>query len=911
VAEREALRAPYNYLRAVLDPLSHLNAVLSGRYRVERELGEGGMATVYLADDLRHDRKVALKVLRPELAAVLGAERFLAEIKTTARLQHPHILPLFDSGEADGILYYVMPHVEGESLRERLERHHQLPVEEAVRIGASVADALDYAHRRGVIHRDIKPANILLHDGRPVVADFGIALAVSEAGGERLTQTGLSLGTPYYMSPEQATGDWEVDGRSDVYSLGAVVYEMLRGEPPHMGTTAQAVLARVLTERAQSVRAYRETVPEHVDAALQRALARLPADRFATAAEFAEALTGARPVAAGVLSAPLPRGDEDSPLRWRQGLAWAGAGALVTAAAVAVAVLAMLGRRAGSQPVMRFATGLQVGTANLYDVDVAISADGTRIAYVGGREQPQLFMRRLDEPSATAIAGLTPRAPFFSVDGTWIGFFDSSYQIKKLSVSGGPAMPVARTGGAVPRGASWGPDDYIIFSTADATTGLLRVPAAGGEPEVLTLPDKSLGELDHVQPDVLPDGRAVLFTILGPAETAQVAVLDLTTGRRNVLINGASHPRYASSGHLIYLSDGALYAVGFDSESLEVRGGPVRVLAGVAWKPTLLAEYALSQTGSMVYLAGGPVGSKSRLVWVDREGREEDLGAPARAYAYPQISPDGTRVAVDARDQEQDIWIWDLTRLTLTRVTSDPAQDINPEWTPDGASIVFSSTRDGAYNIYRQPADGTGTAERLHESAENELVQSMSPEGETVVFRRVNSDLGMSNDLLALSLDEEHVESPLIVTQFSEQNGEISPDGRWIAYQSNESGRDEIYLRPYPDVDARRIQASTEGGNRPAWARSGMELFFLGADERLMVVPVALDAHAPLSGTVPARVLERRYVNGAPGRTYDVSPDGQRFLMVSAGGSGEGAGAAGELVFIVNWFEELKRLVPN
>ena len=465
----------------ISDPVTRLNAALEGRYAIERELGEGGMATVYLADDLKHERKVALKVLKPELAAVVGAERFLAEIKTTANLQHPHILPLFDSGEADSFLFYVMPYVEGESLLDKLDREHQLPVEEAVKIAVAVANALDYAHRQGVIHRDVKPANLLIYDGQPVVSDFGIALAVSAGGGGRLTETGLSMGTPHYMSPEQATGDQHVGAATDIYALGCVLYEMLVGEPPYTGSTPQAILGKIITGEPDPVREHRRSVPTNVEAAIHNALEKLPADRFTTAAALAQALADP---GFQYDSQTAPRTAVGArPRRW---LAVAStAGALLFAAGFA---LALLRPDATPPSVLRSVIALPGGESlALADYapsgtgrpSLALSRDGTLLAYVAARDGvSRLFLQRLSEEfQAVALPGTEGAlSPFFSPEGDWIGFFTPT-ELKKISVRGG--TPQTLTSVTYSFGATWAEDGTIIFSDAEGRR-LARVGEDGG-----------------------------------------------------------------------------------------------------------------------------------------------------------------------------------------------------------------------------------------------------------------------------------------------------------------------------------------------------------------------------------------------------------------------------------------------
>ena len=563
------------------DSLDRLASALSDRYRIESELGAGGMATVYLAEDLKHKRKVAVKVLRPELAAIIGAERFLKEIEVTANLQHPHILPLHDSGEADSFLYYVMPYVEGESLRDKLSRDKQLGVEETVEIAKGVSAALDYAHRQGVIHRDIKPENILLHDGQPVVADFGIALAVTAAGGPRLTETGLSLGTPQYMSPEQATGEREVTARSDVYSLGAVTYEMLVGEPPHTGNTVQAIIARVVSAEPQPISDVRHAVPVNVQAAVQKALAKVPADRFARATEFSEALTNpsfALPTLNGTTAALAASGAQSSRMVV---FGWS-----LAAVATVVALWGWL-RPAPAEPptpVIRYSTRLpwEMTETDQFYSHLALSPDGERLVYV---HQGQLWLRSRDElpAAATPIPGTDGAFnPFFSPDGARVGFLHSSTSaLKVVPLDGGPPTTVAEGVGRA--GASWGLDGSIYVSMAGGSIGLARVSAGGGELEPITTLDTARGELGHWRPEALPNGRGVLFTVVdgGGSQSANIAVLDLASGTAHMLVRGVG-ARYVASKHVVYVTaDGTLMAVPFDQNALELAGEATALVEGV------------------------------------------------------------------------------------------------------------------------------------------------------------------------------------------------------------------------------------------------------------------------------------------------------------------------------------------
>ena len=630
------------------DPVARLNTALKGRYAIERELGEGGMATVYLADDLRHERKVALKVLKPELAAVVGAERFLTEIKTTANLQHPHILALFDSGEADGFLFYVMPFVEGETLGERMEREEQLPVDEAVRIATAVANALDHAHRNKVVHRDIKPANILLQDGEPVVSDFGIALAVGVSGG-RLTETGLSVGTPHYMSPEQATGDQTVGAATDIYALGAVLYEMLVGDPPYVGSTAQAILGKIIAGNLASATEERASVPANVDAVIRKALEKLPADRFTSAQEFARAL--ANPAFRHGVEVPTGVGAGSG--LWNPLSMAASALALVFALGFGWSTLkpnAAPTPPPVSRQVVSAAPGLPVVTTTTHP-DVAISPDGQNIVYQSAlNPSPELAIRALDELESLTLRGPGEAlGPFLSRDGEWVAFqAGTSGPLQRVSILGGPPLTIVPLRQNL-MGASYGPDETIVFGLNDAA-GLWQVLAAGGEPRSLTVTD---GASSHVLPDVLPNGAGVLFVInilVTSTNDDQIAVLDLRTGEYRVIIEAGTSPRYASSGHIVYAVGNTLRAVAFDAEQLAVTSDPVPVVEGVMVKANGTASFSMSQTGSLVYVNGTAADATGprTAVWVDRDGREEALPLPPRPYQNPRLSPDGMHLAVGA-----------------------------------------------------------------------------------------------------------------------------------------------------------------------------------------------------------------------------------------------------------------------
>jgi eukaryotic-like serine/threonine-protein kinase len=895
-----------------------------GAYEILTLIGSGGMGEVYRARDARLGRDVAVKVLPSEVAADADRlARFEREAQVLASLNHPNIAHIHGFEDSTSVHTLVMELVEGPTLADRIARG-PIPIDEALPIARQIAEALEAAHEQGIIHRDLKPANIKVRvDGTVKVLDFGLAKAMDTTGPSALnamnsptlsihaTQAGIILGTAAYMSPEQAAGK-TVDKRSDLWAFGVVVLEMLTGRPVFTGETVSHVLASVLKSDPDWTNLPANT-PTPIRRLLRRCLEKDRKRRLDSAAaarlEIDEVLTAP----SAVDNPALPTTDSRLPARSRT-LPWAIAGAALLFAGVLLVLWAPW--RAAAPPRVTRTTITTSGpaalTINGTDRDLALSPDGTHVVYVGNGGT-QLFVRALDALESVAIAsGVSLRGPFVSTDSQWVGFIDNTNRLKKVAITGGPSITLASVDGGF-RGATWAPDDTIIFATDNPATGLQRVSAAGGTPEVLTRPDRALNEADHVWPEILLGGRVVLFTIVsqtGGLETAQVAVRDLRTGTHKVLLRGGSHGHYVASGHLLYVAAGTLRAIPFDPIRLQTHGTAVPVLPRLATTGTGAGDFAVATDGTLVYvdMPGSFAPNARTLVWVDRTGKEAPVDAPPRAYLHPRLSPDGTRVVLASGDQENDIWIWDLRRAMLTRLTLDPGTDWFPVWTADGRRIIFSSNRGGQPNLWWQAADGTGVAERLTTSSNGQWATGITPDGTAVVFHELTPTTG--RDLLQLALDGTRRVTPLLQTKFDERNGIVSPDGRWLAYDSNSSGSFEIYVRPFPNVGGGQWQVSTAGGRQPLWARSGKEVFYVGADGALLRVPVEASG-ATWNAGAPMKLLGRRYHNGSDtGRTYDVSPDGQRFLMIKAPETDAGA-APPALIVVQHWDEELKRLVPT
>ncbi len=891
-------------------PADRLNAALEGRYRIERELGAGGMATVYLAEDVKHRRKVALKVLRPELSAVIGAERFLKEIETTANLQHPHILPLHDSGEVNGTVFYVMPFVEGETLRDRLDRERQLPIDDAVRITREVASALDYAHRKGVIHRDIKPENILLHEGQALVADFGIALAAATTGGSRMTETGMSLGTPHYMSPEQAMGERSVDARTDVYALGCVLYEMLVGEPPFTGPTAQAIVARVLTGAVEAPSARRSTVPANVNAAALTALQKLPADRFASAAAMSDALQDRAYTTAATQAAMIGMRASGT---WNR---LAIAATAIAAVAVLVATWAIVTRpRVAEQRVMRVAMGLPDSLAfTTLAGNVAFSPDGSKIVFgayaptaSSSAGTPQLWLRSADNLQASVIPStLLAMYARFAPDGHHVAFVHAlTGALTVVDLDGSPPRTVADTG-VLRAPIAFGPDGSLFASAAGASSSLLRFPAAGGARSKVSTLDAQAGEANHVYPDVLPNGRGVIFTVQHNPNSSislyDIAVLDLVSGRHRILANGVVG-RYLAGYLLIVHANGALTAAPFDQDARQLTGPEMPIAADVRVSAFGRVELTTTSDGTLAYVAGRGEGSEATLVWAARDGKITPVDSQWRAnFDHVSLSPDGKQIAVSIGDgANEDVWIKQVNG-GKTKLTFGGVRQYRARWWPDGKKVVFISEEKSRFGLVTKRADGIGTTDRLAELDRNIAEGLVSPDGNWVIMRTSSAAAG-HGDILARRIGDS-VAIPIVATQVDERHPAISPDGKWLAYRSEETGKAEVYVRPFPNVNDGKWLVSLDGGSDPVWAHSGHELFYLNSARELLSASVTTQPVFSVRERKKLFMFPASVRPSSSSSRFDVAPGDQRFLMMQ-----NVADASGheQLILVTNLLEELKR----
>ncbi|MEK6288202.1 MAG: protein kinase [Acidobacteriota bacterium] len=882
-----------------------------GPYEVLSALGAGGMGEVYRARDSRLERIIAIKVLPDHLASHPELrQRFEREARAVSSLNHPHICTLHDIGHQDGLDYLVMELIEGESLADRLIKG-PLPTEQLLRYSIQIADALDKAHRAGIVHRDLKPANIMLTKAGTKLLDFGLAkMQASDSGlvtsvtslpTERhsLTGEGTILGTFQYMAPEQLEGR-EADARTDIFAFGAVLYEMATGKKAFTGKSQASLIGAILHTEPPAISTFQPMTPPALDRVVKRCLAKDPDDRWQTARDLTMELAW---ISDGGSQAELlvPVMAQH---KTRHGVMWASAGFALAAIAAAILFLVLAGRSTSSlstsKPVKRMTIKLpdteplalaKFGPMGIGRTSVALSPDGSILAYAAERNgKSQLYLRALDRFDAKPIPGTEGAySPFFSPDGRSLGFF-SENKLKKVALQGGE--PVTLCEARIPHGGSWGPDDTIVFADSEGNN-LSRVSASGGRPEVL-----SRTEDRAFYPEFLPGGKAVLFSIKGfhNPDYGHIAVLSLATGERRVVLEGGTNPRYASSGHIVFARAGAILAAPFDLSRLEVTGPAVTLIEGIRIEEWGAAQFALSTEGTLVYVNGGPAWI-GKLTLVDRQGISKPLAAPPQAYGPVSLSPDGQRLAVTVVGATSDVWVYELTRGTFTRLTVE-GSNYRPVWTPDGRRIVYQrSIGPNQFQMVWQLADGSGAEEVLTTSDYPWWPTSLSPNGKLLAFQQNDPDTAV--DLSILPLEGGRQPYSWLKTKFNEWGAAFSRDGKWVAYTSDESGQYEVYVRAFPDAGGKR-QISTGGGEEVIWSPDGRNLFYR---EGLKWMSVAIQTQTEFRADAPKVMFEGPYLN-VPGVSYDVAPDGQHFIMIE---ENQKQAPTTQLNVVLNWFEELKR----
>jgi serine/threonine protein kinase/Tol biopolymer transport system component len=877
-----------------------------GSYEVVAQIGAGGMGEVYHAHDTKLGRDVAIKVL-PEAFAhdADRLSRFQREAKMLASLNHPNIATIHGLEQSGGTSYLVMELVSGETLAERVKREGPVPVEEALAIAKQIAEALEAAHEKGIIHRDLKPANVkVTPEGKVKVLDFGLAKAFAgDASTEDMgnsptlsmaaTMQGVILGTAAYMSPEQARGK-SVDKRTDIWAFGCVLYELLTGKQTFHGEDVTDILAAVVRAEPDWA-ALPAKIPSTIRTLLSRCLRKDRRQRISDATDVRIEIEDA-------IAAPKDSGATQADSASMSKLPWA-----LAAAVAIIALVTSWGWWRATRPVEQSLRPLErldvdlgpdVSLGSPFGADVILSPDGTRVVYVS---QGRLFTRRLDQPNATELTETQGAfAPFFSPDGQWVAFFTPG-KLEKISVEGGAAIALCDS--VAGRGGSWG-DDGNIIAALDTNIGLSRIPSAGGQPTSVT--ELQSGEGNHRWPQVLPGGKAVLFTAISTGaagyDGANIELVSLADHRRKTLVRGGTFGRYLPSGHLIYVNRGTLFAVPFDLDRLEVRGTPSQAMNQVSYTASNgTAQIDFSQTGTLVYRSGGAGGGLVTVQWLDASGKTQPLLAKPDAYQRPSLSPDGNKLAM----YTSDIWVYEWKRDTMTRLTFGPARSIYPVWSPDGRYIVFQ----GLGGMFWTRSDGSGKPQPLTQSKNRQLPYSFSPDGKRLAFHELRPQTQDDIWTVPLEIDASGIRAgkpePFLQTPFDERHGAFSPDGRWMAYDSNESGAYQVYVRAFPDKGG-KWQISNSGGGDPVFSRNGRDLFFRTDDNQIMVASYTVKSNSFVADK-PRVWSEKRLANLGVVPNYDLAPDGKRIVALMPVQTAEGQKEQNHVIFLENFFDEVRR----
>ncbi len=874
-----------------------------GAYEVISPIGAGGMGEVYKARDTRLDRIVAIKVLPAHLADRADLrERFDREAKTIASLNHPHICTLYDTGHQDGIDFLVMEYLEGETLAQRLQKG-ALPIQQVLQHAIEISDALDKAHRTGITHRDLKPGNIMLTKSGTKLLDFGLAKLKQEAApvtplsqlptlAEPVTAQGMILGTLQYMAPEQVEAK-EVDARTDIFAFGAVVYEMATGKKAFEGKTQASLIAKILETNPPAISSLQPMTPPALDHVVKRCMEKDPDERWQSAKDICEQLrwiSDSGPQA-GLTPSAVPEQKIKKQLMW-------GAAAVVIAVVVIAAAAFYLRRTQppAEKQAIRFSVGPpEKGSfAGGFQNSFSVSPDGTKLVFAAdvGTTRSQLWIRFLDSPTARALPGTENASyPFWSLDSRYVAF-SAVGKLKKIAVSGGPVDTLAEVS---PTPGSWSREGIVLFVADDGRID--SVPESGGNVTAVTTLDASRSETAHIWPQFLPDGKHFLyFGQSSRPENNAIYAASLDSKEKKLLLNAASNTAYVPPGYLLFHRQGTLMTQPFDADRLQLTGEAVPIVEGVAFNPFgSVAVFSASENGVLAYRAGGGT-VPLNLVWVNRDGTEQPLAAPPHNYTFPRISPDGKRVAAGIEEGEGQIWLYDISRDALSRLTFEGSSNVDPVWTPDGKRIAYKGK---ANRLFWQLADGGGSAEELTTGklGLNNIPSSWSPDGQE--FAYLQGEVARNIWILPLKDRTPHV---FVASPSYESAPEFSPDGRWITYTSNESGRTEVYVRPYPGPGG-KWQVSTGGGTEPMWNPKGHELFFRDG-QKMMAVDYT--AQPTFAAGKPGMLFQGPYTpTPRSASDYDVSPDGQRFLMLKAAEQ-----VPGEINVVVNWPDELKQKAP-